>query len=104
MIVYSNKEIFIEFKRSRELMQELIATIEELEENWRTLRIVALGTSVTVPLRETVTEGEPFFLKQESETSEGAIGRIEHQLSQSGELTRSIPSVATVSDTARPFL
>lgn len=64
MLCDPDQEILIEFELRRELSQDLIHTVQELEEDRCTLIIVIPRRTVTVPFPELVSETQPFLLDQ----------------------------------------
>lgn len=88
-----NEELFVEFELSRELDEQLMDAVEELEEDWRLLLCVLRAGRVVATIQEFVTISDPLLFNQHLEANVSAVIRIEHQHRQRSELRRSVPTV-----------
>jgi hypothetical protein len=86
------QHVRIELEVAGELVQQLVHTVEPLQEDARTLVVRIISVPVTGATGELVTEATPFFLDQHHESFRRAEVGIQAQLTQCGQLGRAIPT------------
>lgn len=79
MIQHGDQQMFVKLECVWELLTDLPDTVDELQEDRRTIRIRMVTVSVSDALLELVSEAQPLLLDQHLEAFQSAVVRIEEE-------------------------
>lgn len=79
VIQHGDQQMFVKLECVWELLTDLPDTVDELQEDRRTIRIRMVTVSVSDALLELVSEAQPLLLDQHLEAFQSAVIRIEEE-------------------------
>ena len=83
----------VELEGAGKLVDALVDSVEELDEDGREIGLVVAVCGVVVAPLEAVAEREPLALDEEREAVEGAVVGVEEQLGERGDLGGQVPAL-----------